>query len=311
MKEICTSDLIEIDLCIKLELKDSFDPDVLHLYILRTFKHISEYKDNINTSKKVVFGNKGIKKIESNNTLENIIKNYIIIAKEYMKINITSEKSDNQNKCIDPECQAKLFCDNDLIFCKQCGRLYSNFIFNSSYNDFTRVNIAGNFHNRENQFATSIVKRQGLNPVDNGEEIIEYLLNKCKTNNINIKLLEDETIHQLLNDGKYKDNYSDIPWIKWQLTGKKPINLEPITPQLMDYYRKFSSIYYKLKDLTKRNYPNNDYLLTRFIILINHPKCKLTIEDLEKTLARERISEYENIIESFCKHYDIPYVCIC
>lgn len=307
MKEICTSDLNEIDKGIKLDLQSQ--PDRLQIYILRTHSLIKDYKNNINTSKKVVFGNKGIKKVEMNNNLEVIIKNYLIIAKEYIKINISQDKPTSEYKCID--CNNPIYNDNDIVLCKQCGRLYSNFIFNTSYNDFNRVNVAGNFHNRESQFEISIMKRQGLYPVENGEQVIQYVSEKCKLNNINMKIIEDKTIRQLLNEGKFKDNYSDIPWIKWQLTSIKPTSLEPIKATLMDYYRKFSSIYYKVKDPTKQNYLNNDYILTRFIILINHPKCKLTIEDLENTLGHDRISEYENIIESFCNHFEIHYVCIC
>jgi hypothetical protein len=195
--------------------------------------------------------------------------------------------------------------DNNWV-CNGCGQVHHTFQ-DSSYNDHTRINIVNHVHNRETQFIDTINKKQGIYHVENGEQILKIIKKACEKQRINLSVLTDHSIHSILNENKLCKNYGDLPWIKWKLCGIKPISLEPIKDKLIQLHRQFSQIYHKIKNPNRKNYPTNEYLLIRFVILLNHPECQIPFEELENTLAFDRVCDYEVVIENFCNHYQIPY----
>jgi len=306
--EITSNDVKEIDDVIKKKLSNNI-PEYT-LYILRTFKLMDVY-NSFFSSKKIIFGNKAVKVVKPYTSTEkdNIIKTLLSIFKEYINV-VYKQDNDYQTNCED--CNSVIITLDDLLLCSNCGRQYSNIIFGSSFKDCNRVNLSGSYsHDREHQFNITIQKYQGLHTVDNGAEILKWLQNKCIKNNIKVSNITTKTIHQLLSEGGYKKMYSDIPWFKWHITGIKPNDISEIEQELKLLFRKWVQIYYKIKNEVHINYPNNQYMMIRFIMLINHPKYKETMKTLEETLSYERICEYERIIYKFCKHYNIPYNRIC
>lgn len=305
-----TVNIINIDDTIKKII--SHDKEKLLFYVLRTIEYIKIIK-SYTSSGKIVFGTTGVQSIDHNLILQDALLKYKLIAREYIDLPVNIILPDDKkigqksNSLICEDCNIPIRTDDlNNMCCRGCGRSYNAFL-DKSFNDHTRVNIIKPVHNREAQFIIHINRKQGTHPVENGEGILQTIRNACKEKHININYITAKTIHTLLNEYKLTNNYGDIPWIIWQLRGIAPLNLEPIKPKLIELHRQFSAKYYSLKTQTKKNYPTNDYLLARFILLINDPQCTITISELESTLAFDRLCEYELIMENFCKHYKLTY----
>lgn len=269
-----------------------------HYYILQTTPLIEEYKKILNTPICISF--MGYKK-KPNQKKNILIKQFLRIAQEYIKINNITIPNDCIEKC--EGCYSISFNIKDHFkVCTGCGRMYPIDNKTNSYKDINRVNMSSKYtYDRKIHFRDCIKQYQGKQNVTIDPKIYKELTTefenhgllygkKTDPKEIRYKNITKEHIMLFLKVIKCTKHYEDITLIHHTLTGESPPNLDEIEQKLLHDFDVLTALYDKVykskKSFVRKNFINTQYVL--FQLLRRHKvKCNRNDFNILKTIDRK------------------------
>lgn len=136
-----------------------------NFYIVETAQLIKQYKSILKTPMKVNFMGKVLR---NDKEKQEIIREYLEVAKNYVDIYTPLEEKKKSVVCTGVDCGNKSdfdIIDNNVYICLDCGVQQKIFFHTSSYKDIDRVNISVKYtYDRKVHFRDCINQYQGVPP---------------------------------------------------------------------------------------------------------------------------------------------------
>jgi len=271
-----------------------------NFYILKTVKFIEEYKKIIKEPVKVTFMGKPSK---INKTKQQIIDNFLKIAKEFIKINDNINLIKKEN--------TKIFCNNcnnkkdfdivntNIYICQKCYVQQTVFKHNSSYSDVNRINISQKYlYDRKIHFRDCINQYQGKQNCNIPNKIYRQLTREFKNHHLllgneddpkelRFKNITKKHILVFLKELNFSNHYENVHLIHYVLTGIKPNDISHLESKLLDDFDTLTNCYdKKYKNINRKNFINTQYVL--YQLLCRHKyRCKKEEFIILKTADRK------------------------
>lgn len=272
-----------------LENKNSY-----YFYMLESLPYIEKFKKIINTPITLNFVGKPIK---TNLVKTKLIKDYLKLASNYIKINVKNHpKIIKCNNCKN----TKFKINNESIYvCTECFSSQIIITNNSSYNDIDRINISSKYtYDRKIHFRDCINQYQAKQNTNVSSDIYTKLEkelfrhhilvgNKNTPREIRFKNVTKKQIQIFLKELGHSKHYENINLIHYNLTKKTPPNISHLETVLLKDFDILSELYDKtFKTINRKNFINTQYVL--YQLLRRHKyKCKKEEFIVLKTLDRK------------------------
>ena len=288
--------IIELELRIKnLQANSKFN-----FYLFESSELLDNFRKILTTPEKIFFASKTTKK---NIEKEKIVSSYLKIARKYIDIQLSDQKTKNItcNNC--PNKISFDIIDSSIYICLVCGSEHKTTLnVSSSYMDNERVNISVKYkYNRSVHFRDCINQYQGLQNSTISDKVYEDLIKEFKGHHLlddknkNIyKNITKHHVHLFLKELGYAKHYENINLIHYKITGIEPDNISYFEDRLMDDFEKLVNVYdtlFKNKpEYERKNFINTQYILYQFLLRYKHP-CHKDDFTILKTVDRKSVHD--------------------
>lgn len=270
-------------------------------YLYQSEKILSKYQDLMEKPIEINF--MGTKKFHIKKEKEDLIKQYINVAKNYITIEPIIE-NDIINLCEVCEVPMKT-ADDLLLVCPECGYSYKNLTCVSGFQENSRINNAQRYtYEKEIHFLDAIKKYQGKQNTTIPDKVYEDIRKKVESHDIPYEKLKKDHIYEFLKSTKNNDYYEDINLIYSQLTGIQPPDISHLEEELKSLFKEIDKIYEEVKPPGRLNFLNGQYVLFRFLQKLKYP-CRT--EDFSILKTRDKLLEYEEIWKKICQRKNWTY----
>lgn len=272
---------------LRSKIKDIETRHTETLYLAKTVKFVSEYKELLKKPVKLSFTGK---KIRSEDTIKNeIIRKYIEIANLYGDTYYKIPDSPKGNHFDCNNCKNKKrfeVIDGNIYICTECSSQQVIMKQTSCYNDIDRVNISTKYsYNRKVHFRDCINQYQGkqnctiphnvYTELEKQFELHHILIgNKDTPKHIRFKNLTKKHIHMFLKEPLgYSKHYENIHLIHYMFTGKKPDDIGHLEHKLLEDFDTLNNLYDQMYkgQIERKNFINNQYVLYQLLKRYKHP----------------------------------------
>jgi len=288
IKNICT-DINNLD---TKQIKD--------FYIAETIEILLKYKQILNTPQVVSF--MGVCK-SNNNEKNKLIKEYLKIAKKYIKLDAfikNNEKNTKKKKYKCKNCSNKEFdiVNENLKICIQCGAEEKFTNYTTSYKDVSRVNISTKYtYDRKIHFRDCINQYQGKQNCTIDPKIYEdiidqldkhHLLIKSKKKKKRFSKVKKSHILLFLKELGYCKHYENLNLIFFNITQKPIDDITYLETKLLEDFDKLTQLYDKMfkNKIDRKNMINTSFILFMLLRRHGHP-CKQEDFSVLKTIDRK------------------------
>jgi hypothetical protein len=306
----------------KIETVD--DVNILSEYLMFSQKIICNYVDHIKNPIKESFIKKGnVESTDQNKKKNELILEFLNIAKKYIPIVIPTFEEKINNKC---ECGSTEFdTQNDESNCKQCGISTTLISSQTQFKDSDRINMDQKYkYGMKVHFKDTLNQFQGKQNKYIDKKVYQYLEKEFKTHglvNEEIKLnlsdcknqqdynnklrylkyskITKEYLKMFLSEIGYNKNYEDVTLLHYHYTGIRPHDLSKYENDLLDDFDLVEEAYKKLpiEYNTRLNFLNNQYILFQ---LLRRRKYKCSINDFSLIKTIDKKIEHDEIYEQIC-----------
>lgn len=239
---------------------------------------------------------------------EKNFREYIGIAKEYVTINIKSNK-DSYSKC--EECEndienAFVTVDN-VTTCLLCGKTEINLSSQNSFKDSERINLCQKYRYKKRvHFKDTLNQYQGKQTKKIPQKLFDDLEFEFKKIGV---LLDSKNFHErhknvnkkliniLLRDTKNNTFYEDINLIYSHFTGIALPDIFHIETSLYEDFDKIVEVYDSFTDINRKNFLNAQYIL--YQLLKKHGQ-QVNENDFDILKTSERLIMHDNIYWKIC-----------
>jgi hypothetical protein len=291
----------------------------LNFYIMESVESIEKYYSLLKAPIRISFMGK---REENTEEKDEIIRNYLKIAKKYKNI-------DNfiQNKSIKLECKScnknEFETMGNIHVCINCGVEEDILNHESSYKDIERVNMVSKYmYDRKIHFRDCINQFQGkqnssisdkvYNDLISQFELHELLVgNRSTPKKIRFQKIEKNHIYLFLKETSHTKHYEDLVLIYHNLTGKSVNNIGHLESKLLDDFDILANLYDKKykqnKKITRKNFINTHYVL--FQLLRRH-RYKCIPDDFNILKTTDRKSFHDDICRDLFETLGWNFTCL-
>jgi hypothetical protein len=271
-------------------------------YIHRTEDILKKYVQILEQPIKIDF--MGNKLSEENKHKQKLIEEYLSIASDYIDIQPSEPKKTPMN-CKD--CNIELQKEDDYLFvCPNCGLAIKHFASMASYNENNRINVAQRYvYDKRGHFNDSIKKFQGKQNTTISDEVYTDLREKIKCHDISIEKLTKDHIYEFLKLTGHSDHYEDITLIYSELTHISPPNISHLEQKLFELYDEIDPVYERVKPMGRVNFLNGQFVLFKLLQKLKFP-CKE--DDFYILKTREKMLEHDQIWKQICAELSWTYI---
>lgn len=254
--------------------------------------------DNLNTQKN--------SKINEEKEKQDIIDEFLTIAKNYIPINTYKEETSQQYYC---ECGSFNNCIElqNKIICNECSSVHSIQSIQTSFKDIDRVNLSQKYkYKKKVHFRDTLNQYQGkqnknvehIYPILEEQFLLHNLVNKDgKTNYEKYSSITKEHIYMFLFETNNSNFYEDINMIHTYFTGIPCPDISDIEHLLYEDFDKVVDAYESLGDIERIHFLNGQYILYQ---LLKRRKYKVKENDFDILKTRERLVEHDEIYQKIC-----------
>jgi len=289
---------------------------IMSEYICLSSPILTRYKKLINTPVRLSFFN-GISKNENSNIQkkyskndekdkQDIIDEFLTIAKNYISINTYKEETSQQYYC---DCGNFNNCTEfqNKIICNDCSSVHSIQSIQTSFKDIDRVNLSQKYkYKKKVHFRDTLNQYQGkqnknvenVYPILEEQFLLHNLVNKDgKTNAEKYNSITKEHIYMFLFETNNSNFYEDINMIHTYFTGIPCPDISDIEHLLYEDFDKVVDAYESLGDIDRIHFLNGQYILYQ---LLKRRKYKVKENDFDILKTRERLVEHDEIYQKIC-----------
>jgi len=253
-------------------------------YLNWTKPLINKYKKNTQNTIIIDFSNCKNNCVYSDEN-KNIIKEYLLIARNYIDIEIVQQLS-NYIPCVNCSTSSAnniMYCiDENVYVCSICGFTQIIILPSSNFKDTVRLNSKGNnkyYYQKETNLRDAIKQYQGKQNKTIPADVYAFVYTWMEKNKINKKDLTKDHLKLLFSsyhDQGYSLYYDDITLIHHQITGISLPDISHIENNIIDRFRKIVPVFYRIRPNNRGSFLNIQYV---FYQLLRLEKWKCSIDD--------------------------------
>lgn len=237
---------------------------------------------------------------------QDIIDEFLAIAKNYISINTYKEESAQQYYC---DCGNFTNCIEiqNKIICNECSSVHSIQSIQTSFKDIDRVNLSQKYkYKKKVHFRDTLNQYQGkqnknvehIYPILEEQFLLHNLVNKDgKLNSEKYSSITKEHIYMFLFETNNSNFYEDINMIHAYFTGIPCPDISDIEQLLYEDFDKVVDAYESLGDIDRIHFLNGQYILYQ---LLKRRKYKVKENDFDILKTRERLVEHDEIYQKIC-----------
>jgi hypothetical protein len=237
---------------------------------------------------------------------QDIIDEFLAIAKNYIPINTYKEETSQQYYCDCGNVNNCIELQNKII-CNECSSVHSIQSIQTSFKDIDRVNLSQKYkYKKKVHFRDTLNQYQGkqnknvehIYPILEEQFILHNLLNKeGKTKYEKYSSITKEHIYMFLFETNNSNYYEDINMIHTYFTGIPCPDISDIEHLLYEDFDKVVDAYESLEDIDRIHFLNGQYILYQ---LLKRRKYKVKENDFDILKTRERLVEHDEIYQKIC-----------
>lgn len=302
----------EYRLC-KDKIEDLTNMTNYNFYIVESVPIIESYKKILRTPIKISFFSVP-ETATPNEQKENLISDYIQIAKKYLKnIDIDIDFTVKSKKVVCDNCGSKkvITSENIFLICQDCGYEKDLNGTKISYKDISRTTILQKYtYERRSHFRDCINQFQGKQNCKLDPDLYDDLEKEFEKHNMLIgdkdtlkkkryENVELEHVMLFLKELGYDKQYDNAKYIYSVITGKKWPDLSHLEDQLMADFDVLVNAYvkkYKYENkIARKSFMNIQYVLFQ---LLNKNKYPCKKEDFNILKTNDRKTFHDDIAKS-------------
>jgi hypothetical protein len=314
--DICGSiknKIVEEHKICKERIEDLIIMTSYNFYIVESVPIIESYKKILRTPVKISFFS--IPELASpNEQKENLISEYIQVAKKYLKnIDIDIDFTQKPKKVVCDNCNSKkvITSENIFLICQDCGYEKDLNGAKISYKDISRTTIVQKYtYERRSHFRDCINQYQGKQNCKLDTDVYEDLEREFEKHNMlagskdvpketRYKNVELDHIILFLKELGYDKQYDNAKYIYSIITGYKWPDLSHLEDQLMSDFDVLVNAYvkkYKYENkIARKSFMNIQYVLFQ---LLNKNKYPCKKEDFNILKTNDRKTFHDDIAKS-------------
>lgn len=276
--------------------------EAYNFYLSESLPLLQKYKSFLRKPIKICFVSNGNKNV-NNDEKEQIVKEYLAIAKKYLFIESEASNEKDERKEVCQICKSNhIIISDNVAICVSCGGETDMSISTPSYKDISRTNILQKYsYERRSHFRDCINQFQGKQHCKIPAEVYEDLKAQMLKHNLLIgdentckeerySRVKKEHIMLFLRELKYDKQYENLNYIYSQITGAKCYDISHLEDQLMSDFDTLVNLYIKKfkyeKKISRKSFMNIHYV---FFQLLNKNKyiCKKEEFNILKTADRK------------------------
>lgn len=271
-------------------------------YIYSTEALLKEYTQIMNQPIQVDFI--ANKKLDQQNRKEEIINEFLNIAKDYIPVTPIEGKKRSM-KC--ELCSIELQREDDFLFvCPTCGYAVKHFASVASYQENNRINVSQRYvYDKRSHFGDSIKKYQAKQNTTISVKVYNDLWEKIHSHDIPIEKLTKDHIYEFLKLTGHSDHYEDITLIYCELTGRPAPNISHLEQKLFALFDEVDPVYERVKPTGRVNFLNGQFVLFKLLQKLRFP-CRE--EDFYILKTREKMLEHDQIWKKICAELSWTYI---
>ena len=271
------------------------------LYISRTHHIIKRYNDVLQTKIPINFIGTNDKDSTSDlqNSQDKLIKEYINIARDYIKIEPIYAAVTKINNDICSFCNSNDIEEVDHVcICTNCGKESKMVSIKSSFMDSDRVNITTKYkYDRISHFKGIINKYQAKQTTSIPEELFTIIKTQLELHGLTMKKLSsDKKVPKGTKKLKYKKVTKKHIYMFLKETGYNGY---------YDDYKIYKNIKTSDNKKKRKNFLNSQYVLFQ---LLKKYKYKCKKEDFNILKTRDRLLEHDEIYSNICQ--ELKWSCV-
>jgi hypothetical protein len=296
----------------KKELEDKIEDlennNTFSEYLYMSQKIINEYISLAETPKNVssFFSNKpaSVKDNNSEVKYEELISQFLDIAIKYVPIKTWRKEKVKKHICPCGNSKEFIYGEN-IIVCDNCS-LESNFYsVQTTYKDTDRVNLSQKYkYKRRIHFRDTLNQYQGKQNKKINKQVIEDLEKEFIKRNLQnkngntfhekYKNITKGVISMFLTETGHNNHYEDLNLLHNYFTGIPCPDVSHIEEELFEDFDKIVEVYDSLKDITRKNFLNSQYVLYQ---LLKRRNIKVKDDDFDILKSRDRLNQHEEIFQ--------------
>ena len=278
--------------------------DNYNFYLTESLPILERFKKILRTPVKMSFVGNSSKEQENKEEKENLIEEFLQIAKKYIIININNSGSSKDKKYFCENCKSskQMLSEGIFVVCPDCGHekeIYTNTL---SYKDISRTNILQKYtYERRSHFRDCINQFQGKQNCKLDKKIYDELEQEFEKHHlltgdkdtpkeIRFSKIKKEHILLFLKELHYDKHYENVNYIFSNMTGAKCPDISHLEDQLMADFDTLVNLYIKKfkyeKKIDRKSFMNIHYVFFQLLNKNKYP-CKKEDFNILKTIDRK------------------------
>ena len=271
-------------------------------YIHKTEHLLEEYREIMKQTIRVDFVKNRI--YSQKEKKENIIAEYLNIAKEYIHVQQPERK---RRHTICKDCNIEMQRDDDYLFvCGECGNTLKYFASMTSYQENNRINVSQRYvYDKRVHFGDSIKKYQAKQNTTISDKVYRDIYKKIENHDIPIDRLTKDHIYEFLKLTGHSDHYEDITLIYCEITKTPPPDISHLEQELFRLFDEIDPVYERVKPEGRMNFLNGQFVLFKCLQKLKYP-CRE--EDFYILKTRDKMLEHDQIWKRICNELSWTYI---
>ena len=238
-------------------------------YIIRTQQLIDEYKKIEENSAEQTFMSFAPRQTDPNNDRKNnIIMEYMRIAREYIEIDNIRQKV-RKMACPTNDCSCRDFVyedDESSYACKECGAVVELVDETPSFKDTDRINMSSRYrYSLPGRFVDTMKKYQGKQNKTISGRTIETIKQEMTRHDISNDEFTKDHLYMFLSDNGLSNHYEDINLIHSKITLIPSPDISKLENLLLEDFMILEDAYMRVKDPDRTNSMNVWYKLYKLL----------------------------------------------
>ena len=290
------------------KIRDIESNNIFAEYVCLTQKILSEYMKLLDIPMNISFFTKHKKDNEIERKKEDLVDQFLDIAKLYIPINTYKKEISTKLSC---DCgNTSEFITNDTnVICENCGREHNIHTIHTNFKDIDRVNLSQKYkYSRHVYFRETVNRYEGKQNKKINKKVYDDLEKWFTKHNLLINNDTDKTfyerhlkiskehVYMALSETGNNLHYEDINLLHNQFTGIPCPDVSEFRDDLFDDFNKVMNVYESI-DVDRVNSLNSQYILYQ---LLRRRKIRVNENDFGMLKTRERLIEYDEIYQKIC-----------
>ena len=244
-------------------------------------------------NKRNVFGAKKKKLTkDEENERDDVIFQYLNLARDYITLNITKVQEKNKNKYCD-ECdnQDELVNESGYLHCEECGK---NFII---YRTISKLTVRKDNEEKEQYFVEHMDHYQGKQSIPPSDKVYNTIKKEMEKYNIKEENVTKDLLKEWLKKNKLRDGYKHVNYLYHVYTKNEiPDIPDDIQENILSDLREFLNIYEEIKG-TRKSFLTADFMLK---MLLKKNEMEYDDEDFQNIKTEDSEKEHIDIWNKGC-----------